>query len=171
MRRRLKRRKKYVLILTYTVGVELCMPSRWIYAVMEAWRSKLRDYHVPGEASEMTGAKLAALVCKHMRAVCRLRRRLLKNNEEYSKRSRDPPPSVDDGLASGLDGMNGGDASSAPTGYRISSKAMKRNELQRLCVLKGFKANGKNKDMVSALEASMCSDMASCEYGCCTGGV
>ena len=37
---------------------------------------------------------------------------------------------------------------------------MKRNELQRLCVLKGFKANGKNKDMVSALEASMCSDMA-----------
>ena len=92
--------------------------SRWIYAVMEAWRSKLRDYHVPGEASEMTGAKLAALVCKHMRAVCRLRRRLLKNNEEYSKRSRDPPPSVDDGLASGLDGMNGGDAaaSSAPTG-------------------------------------------------------
>ena len=43
--------------------------SRWIYAVMEAWRSKLRDYHVPGEASAMTGAKLVALVCKHMRAV------------------------------------------------------------------------------------------------------
>ena len=31
---------------------------------MEACRSKLRDYHVPGEASAMTGAKLAALVCK-----------------------------------------------------------------------------------------------------------
>ena len=31
---------------------------------MEVWRSKLRDYHVPGEASAMTGGKLAALVCK-----------------------------------------------------------------------------------------------------------
>ncbi len=36
--------------------------SRWVYAVMEAWRSKLCDYHVPGEASAKTGAKLAALV-------------------------------------------------------------------------------------------------------------
>ena len=35
--------------------------ASWIYAVMEAWRSKLRDYHVPGEASAMTGTKLAAL--------------------------------------------------------------------------------------------------------------
>ncbi len=71
----------------------------------------------------MTGAKLAALVCKHMRAVCSLRRRLLTNNMEYSKRSRDPPPSVNDGLASGTDDMGGGDASPAPTGFR----AMKRN--------------------------------------------
>ena len=65
---------------------------------------------------------------------------------------------MDDGLASGLDGMNGATRvrSLLPTGF----KAMKRNELQRLCVLKGFKAKGKNKDMVSALEASMCSDMA-----------
>ena len=98
--------------------------SRWIYAVMEAWRSKLRDYHVPGEASAMTGAKLAALVCKHMRAVFRLRRRLLKNNVEYSKRSRDPTPSENDGLAPGTDGIDGGDASLAPTGFR----AMERNE-------------------------------------------
>ena len=129
--------------------------SRWIYAVMEARRSKLRDYHVPGEASAMTGAKLAALVCKHMRAVFRLRRRLLKNNVKYSKRSRDPPPSDNDGLASGTDGMDGGDASLAPTGF----KAMERKELQRLCKQKGFKANGTNKSMVVALEASLCSDM------------
>ena len=32
--------------------------SRWIYAVMEAWRSKLRDYHVPGESSERIGERL-----------------------------------------------------------------------------------------------------------------
>ena len=66
--------------------------SSWIYAVMEAWRSKLCDYHVPGEASAMTGAKLAALVCKHMRAVFRVRRRALKDNVEYSERKLDPPP-------------------------------------------------------------------------------
>jgi hypothetical protein len=35
--------------------------ASWIHAVMEAWRSKLRDYHVPGyhvpgEADAMTGA-------------------------------------------------------------------------------------------------------------------
>ena len=71
--------------------------SSCIYAVMEAWRSKLRDYHVPEEASAMTGAKqLAALVCKHMRALFRMRRGLLKNNVEYtdSERSRDPSPPV-----------------------------------------------------------------------------
>ncbi len=66
--------------------------SNWIYAVMEAWRSKLRDYHVPGEASAMTGAKLAALVCKHMRTLFRTHRRLLKNDVEYSERRRDPLP-------------------------------------------------------------------------------
>ena len=123
--------------------------SRWIHAIMEAWRSKLRDYHVPGEASAMTGAKLAALVCKHMRAVFRLRRRLLKNNVEYSKRSRDPPPSVDGG-------------SLAPTGF----SAMGRNELQWLCKQKGFKANISNKSMVAALQASMCSDTTATGGGC-----
>ena len=45
--------------------------ARWMYAVMEAWKKKLRDYHVPGEASAMMCAKLAALVCNHMRAVFR----------------------------------------------------------------------------------------------------
>ena len=39
----------------------------------------------------MTGAKLAALVCKHMRAVLRAHRRALKNNMEYCARTRVPP--------------------------------------------------------------------------------
>ena len=69
--------------------------SNWMYAVMEAWRSKLRDYHVPGEASAMLGVKLAALVCKHMRTLFRVHRRLLKNDVGYSERSRDPLPSED----------------------------------------------------------------------------
>ena len=38
---------------------------------------------------------------------------------------------------------------------------MKRNDLQRLCVQKHFKANGTNNSMRVALEASeICSDMA-----------
>ena len=49
---------------------------------------------------------------------------------EYSKRSRDPPPSENDGLASGTDDMDGGDVSLAPTGF----KAMERKDLQRLPV-------------------------------------
>ena len=85
---------------------------------------------------------------------------MLKNNVEYSTRSRDPPPSENDGLTPGTDG--GGDASLSPTGF----KAMKRNELQQLCKLKGLKANGNNKSMVTALEASMCSDMTATGGGC-----
>ena len=41
--------------------VGIARAASWIYAVLEALGSKLRDYHVPGEASAMTGAKLAAL--------------------------------------------------------------------------------------------------------------
>ena len=111
----------------------------------------------------MIGAKLAALVCKHMRAVCRLRRRLLKNNVEYSTRSRDPPPSENDDLTPGTDG--GDDASLSPTG----PKAMKRNELHQLCKLnfkslthrelqdlckqKKIRANDTSVNMATALEA------------------
>ena len=43
----------------------------------------------------MMGAKLVALVCKHMRAVFRAHRRALKNNVEYCERTRDHPPKVD----------------------------------------------------------------------------
>ena len=88
--------------------------SRWTYAVMQAWKSKLRDNHVPDEASAMTGAKLAAIVCKHMRTLFRTRRRLLENNVEYSVRSRNPPPNKNGGLvvgSPGTGGADGGDAS------------------------------------------------------------
>ena len=69
---------------------------------------------MPGEASAMTGAKLAALVCKHMRTLFRTRRRLLENNVEYSVRSRNPPPNKNGGLvvgSPGTGGADGGDAS------------------------------------------------------------
>ena len=66
------------------------------------------------------------------------------------------------GLAPGTDGIDGGDASLAPTGFR----AMERNELQWLCKQKGFKANGSNKSMVAALQASMSSDMTATGGGC-----
>ncbi len=47
----------------------------------------------------MTGAKLAALVCKHMRTLFRTHRRLLKNDVGYSERKRDPLPSEDADVA------------------------------------------------------------------------
>ena len=59
-------------------------------------------------------------------------------------------------------GIDGGDASLAPTGLR----AMGRNELQWLCKQKGFKANVSNKSMSAALQASMCSDMTATGGGC-----
>ena len=69
----------------------------------------------------------------------------------------------------GTDGMDGGDASLAPTGF----KAMERKDLQRLCAQKRIKANGTTKSMVAALEASMCSDMAAVTgwspWECCRG--
>ena len=82
-----------------------------MHAVMEAWRRKLRDYHVPGES--LMGAKLAALrrvVCKHMRAVFRAHRRALKNIVEYCARTRDPPPNAggsgsESAIEDGDDGM------------------------------------------------------------------
>ena len=43
----------------------------------------------------MMGGKLAALVCKHMRAVFRAHRRALKNNVEHGARTRDPLPNAD----------------------------------------------------------------------------
>ena len=46
-----------------------------MHAVMEACRKKLRDYHLPGKAPAIMGAKLAALVRKHIRAVFRADRR------------------------------------------------------------------------------------------------
>ena len=60
--------------------------------------------------------------------------------------------------AHGTDGIDGGDASLATTGFR----AMERNELQWLCKQKGFKANGSNKSMVAALQASMTATGGGC---------
>ena len=58
--RRLREREIRAMPVIHNRG-GIAQAASWIYAVMQAWRSKLRDYHVPGEASAMTGAKLAAL--------------------------------------------------------------------------------------------------------------
>ena len=39
----------------------------------------------------MPGAKLTELICKGMRKLFTLHRKLLKNNQEYQGRTRDPP--------------------------------------------------------------------------------
>ena len=42
-------------------------------------------------AEAMPGAKLTELVCKGMRKLFTLHRKLLRNNQEYQGRARDPP--------------------------------------------------------------------------------
>ena len=40
----------------------------------------------------MPGAKLTELVCKYMRKLFTVHRKLLKGDQEYQGRTRDPPP-------------------------------------------------------------------------------
>ena len=105
---------------------------------MQSWRR--------GEVSSAT------TMCQERRrqSVLRLRRRLLKNNVEYSKRSRDPPPSENDGLAPGTDGIDGGDASLSPTGF----KAMKRKSYSSCVNSKNLKQTGNNKKKFHLLNRS-----------------
>ena len=53
--------------------------------------SQLREYRGVGVAEAMPGAKLTELVCKGMRKLFTLHRKLLKNNQEYQGRALDPP--------------------------------------------------------------------------------
>ena len=56
-----------------------------------AWMSVTRNYREVGVAEAMAGAKLTEIVCKHMRKLFTVHRRLLKGNLEYQGRTRDPP--------------------------------------------------------------------------------
>ena len=51
----------------------------------------LREHRGVGVAEAMPGAKLTELVCKGLRKLFTLHRKLLKNNQEYQGRTRDPP--------------------------------------------------------------------------------
>ena len=50
----------------------------------------MRNYRGVGVAEAMAGAKLTELVCKYMRKLFTVHRRLLKGNVEYQERMRDP---------------------------------------------------------------------------------
>ena len=50
----------------------------------------MRGYHKVGETAAMPGAKLAALVAKHMRTVFTAHRKALEDDVDYSTRARDP---------------------------------------------------------------------------------
>ena len=65
-----------------------------MHAVRDGGMEKIASIrHVPGEASAMVGAKLAALVCNLMRVVFRSHRRALKNNNMLCK-DREPGESA-----------------------------------------------------------------------------
>ena len=56
-----------------------------------AWMGVLREHRGVGVAEAMPGAKLTELVCKCMRKLFTLHRKLLKSDQEYQGRKRDPP--------------------------------------------------------------------------------
>ena len=56
-----------------------------------AWMGVLREHRGVGVAEAMPGAKLTELVCKGMRKLFTLHRKLLKCNQGYQGRTWDPP--------------------------------------------------------------------------------
>jgi hypothetical protein len=52
---------------------------------------RLRQYHNVGDMTALPVAKVAAMVCAHMRSVFMPEhRKAIKNDVEYCRRSRDP---------------------------------------------------------------------------------
>ena len=56
---------------------------KWMEPLTSAWMSVTRNYRGVGVAEAMAGAKLTDIVCKHMRKLFTVHRRLLKGNLEY----------------------------------------------------------------------------------------
>ena len=76
--------------LQYTIAMVLSeLPVTWLQPLLDKWMEKLRGYHKIGETAGMPGAKLAALVTRHMRTVFAEHRRVLKDDYDYSIRARD----------------------------------------------------------------------------------
>ena len=63
---------------------------KWMEPLTSAWMGVTRNYRGVGVAEAMPGAKLNEIVCKHMRKLFTLHRRLLKGNVDYQERTRDP---------------------------------------------------------------------------------
>ena len=64
---------------------------KWMEPLTSAWMGVTRsNYRGVGVAEAMAGAKLTEIVCKHMRKLFTVHRRLLKGNLEYKERTRDP---------------------------------------------------------------------------------
>ena len=62
----------------------------WMQPLLYKWTERLRGYHKIGETAAMPGAKLAALVTRHMKIVFATHRRVLEDDYDYSIRARDP---------------------------------------------------------------------------------
>ena len=56
-----------------------------------AWMGVLREHRGVGVAEAMPGAKLTEFACKCMIKLFTLHRKLLKCDQEYQGRKRDPP--------------------------------------------------------------------------------
>ena len=56
-----------------------------------AWMRAVRNYRGVGVAEALAGAQLTNVVCKYMRKLFTVHQSLLKGNQEYQGRTRDPP--------------------------------------------------------------------------------
>jgi hypothetical protein len=69
------------------LGVEA---ANWLSPLVCEWMDRLRQYHNVGDTAALPGAKVVAMVCTHMHVVFMEHCKVLKNNVEYCRRSRDP---------------------------------------------------------------------------------
>ena len=65
---------------------------KWMQPLTSAWMRVIREHRGVGVAEAMPGAKLTELVCKCMRKLFTLHRKLLKGDQEYQGHTRDPLP-------------------------------------------------------------------------------
>ena len=63
---------------------------KWMQPLTSAWMGVSREHRGVGVAEAMPGAKLTELVCNCMRKLFTLHRKLLKCDQEYQGRKRDP---------------------------------------------------------------------------------
>ena len=62
----------------------------WLSPLVGEWMDRLRQCHKVWDTAALPGAKVVALICAHVHRMFTVHHKVLKNNVEYCRRSRDP---------------------------------------------------------------------------------